>query len=41
MLEQTVQADRKKFYQLVDLIKDLWQSEIESNPSNGVTLATN
>jgi len=28
MLEDSVQGTRKKFNQLVDLIKDIWQEEV-------------
>jgi len=30
MLEEAVQTGRKKFNQLVDLIKDIWQEEVQS-----------
>lgn len=30
MLEETVQTNRKKFNQLVDLIKDIWLEEVQS-----------
>lgn len=32
MLEESVQSTRKKFNQLVDLIKDIWQEEV-CNPT--------
>ena len=34
MLEETIQANRKKFNQLVDLIKDIWQEEVQNNTSS-------
>ena len=33
MLEETIQANRKKFNQLVDLIKDIWQEEVQNTTS--------
>ena len=31
ILEETIQANRKKFNQLIDLIKDIWQEEVQNN----------
>lgn len=36
ILEETVQTNRKKFNQLVDLIKDIWSEEVQSS---GATIA--
>ena len=40
VLEDTIQANRKKFNQLVDLIKDIWQEEVQNTSNNNGPLST-